>query len=374
MEENVQLLSSESSAPPPPVEPAIAILERRRRALLCAAFAGALAGAGVAMLLPAVYEASAHLVIVPVDDPTVSGGTNALDASNATLPMLTAVLRSRGVAEETVTRLGLAQAWRTDAERARKRLTASLEIAPDRKTNLVTISVEAGRPSEARQIAATVAELAALRSGELWAARDRDHRLRIEAQLADSRARLEADEDALREFRERSGVVDLPTQVAATVAQAAELERRRIEKGLDVRYARGFGDGGSVEVRRGMRERDAAAGELATLRQNAARPLLPLDALPRLEQEHARLKRAIDAETARHDLLALKVSQLSAAEARPNGRAELVDPPAEPTQRSGPSRVKLAAAGATLASLACAAALVMLARRRRPLVLELEVD
>jgi uncharacterized protein involved in exopolysaccharide biosynthesis len=357
------------SPPPPPANPSLlALLERSRATLVCAALVGGVLGIGLASALPAWYEATTHLAVIPVDDPTGGQSTNALDGSTATLPIVVAVLRSRTVAEEAVKRLGLVAAWRAHSrEEARERLIAHVTIATDRKLNLITLSAEDRSPARARAIAAAVADAAAARVNELWSARSRDHRKRLEAELDEVAARLSQAEEAMRAFRERTHVVDLPTQVKATVDQAAALERLSIDKQLALRFAQKFGDGDAVEVQRQRAERDDVLRELDQLRHaRSAGPLLGLDQLPQLELEQARLRRELDTLGARHDLLALKVNQLRAAEARPGGRAEVIDAPVEPRTRSRPSALALFGQCAVAAALTAALGLVAAARRKRP--------
>ena len=358
-------MEMEIVVPPPPRAPWHAPLVRHRRAIVAAAIAGALVGEVAVNLLPATYEASGRLLIVPVEDPTAAAGGSAFEAANATLPVLVAVLRSRRVADATVEELRLDSAWRMTPEDARRRLIDRLAVATDRKANLMTLSFEDRVPARARAIVSAVAERAAAVSKELWIEANRAHRQKLESELDAVGATLATAEDAFRAFRERNGVVDLPSQMKASVEAAAALERLRIDKTLDLRFARAFGDRGAIEVQKGERERSAAAAELALLEHGGGSgPLLPLDALPRLEVEHARLKRAIDEQAARHELLALKVSQLVAAEARPGGLAEVIDPPIEPRTATGPSMGKLLCAG-TVGGALFAAMLVLLFARRR---------
>lgn len=364
--------SLEQMGAPPAREPALALLERRRRTLACAALVGALGGALAAQLLPPWYESTARLVVVPVDDPTSGVSTNALDLANATLPMVVAVLRSARVTDTVVARLDLARAWQLTPARAARRLHAELDVATDRKSNLVTVSFEDHLPRRARDIVAVATEEATALGGELWSSRNRAHRLRLQAELSRVQTSLRAAEAAMRQFRERTHVVDLTAQVKASVEQAASLERLHIDKALGVRFARGYGDGEAIEVRKSAREREAVARELSGLRHDYARPgpLLALDELPALEVEHARLKRALDELGARNDLLALKVSQLEAAEARPGGRAEIIDPAVEPSRRAGPSLLRYGAVGAVALALLAAVFVLSTARRRPRLVVQ----
>ncbi len=353
-------------------EPWHALLLRHRRAIAMAAILGALVGEIAVNVLPPSFEASGRLLIIPVEDPTAAVGGSAFEAANATLPVVVAVLRSRRVADATVEVLRLDTAWRVTPEDARKRLIDRLAVATDRKANLMTVSFEDRVPARARAVVATMAERAASLSKELWTQRNREHRQKLESELRAVEVVLAAAEDAFRAFREQNHVVDLASQMRASVEAAAALERLRIDKTLDLRFARAFGDHGAIEVQKGEHERAAASSELALLAHGGASangPLLPLDALPRLELEHARLKRAVDEQSARHELLALKVSQLVAAEARPGGLAEVIDPPIEPRTATGPSMGKLLCAG-TFGGAIFGALCVMLFSRRREVAVD----
>jgi uncharacterized protein involved in exopolysaccharide biosynthesis len=345
----------------------IGLIESRRKTIVLAALVGALVGEVAVKTLPPTYEASGRLFVIPADDPTAVHGINAFDVANATLPLVVAVLRSRRLVEATVDRLRLDAAWGLNIIEARKRLTDTLTVATDRKANLLTVSFEDREPERARVVVATIADQAAVISSNVWAERDREHRHKLESELATVSAQLVAAEDELRRFRERTHVIDLPTQIKASVDEAAALERVRIEKTMSWRFARAFGENDSVEVQKGDRERNAAAVELDGLRRGkaGAGPLLPLDELPRLEVEYVRLKRSVDEQAARREMLALKVSQLVAAEARPGGLAEVIDPPTLPTRPSGPSTIKLVGAGAVLGAMIAAALVLLFATRRR---------
>jgi len=345
------------------------LLVRHRRAILLAAIVGALGGEIAVNLMPLSYEAQGRLLVVPVEDPTSNVPSGAFEAANATLPVIVAVLRSRRVADATVEALRLDSAWRVTPDDARKRILDRLVIATDRKANLMTLSFEDHVPARAQAVVASVAERAAALSKDLWTQRNRAHRQQLESELMGVSAALTEAEDNFRTFREHNHVVDLATQVKATVEQAAALERLRIDKTLDLRFARTFGDGRAVEVQRGEHERSAASSELWVLQHGGANtvgPLLPLDEIPRLEAEHARLKRAVDEQAARHELLALKVSQLVAADARPGGIAEVIDPPVVPRVATGPSLGKLLCAGALGAAVLAALCVLVFARRRHP--------
>jgi tyrosine-protein kinase Etk/Wzc len=343
------------------------LLEARWRLLAGAAVVGALLGALAGLVLPSWYESTARLAAIPVDDPTGNRSTNAVDGASATVPMLAALLRSRPVLDETVARLGLTSVYRVSAEKARAELFKHVKVTSDKKANIVTVAVEDRLPTRARDLAATVAELAGQRCMDLWSARNREHRKKLEAELALVSQRLNRAEEALRNFREQNQVVDLATQIKASVETAAALEKERIDHEVGLHFLQGFGGKDSVEVQRALRQRQAVkrALEQVVLGPQRRGPLLPLESLPPLELTHSRLKRAVDVEATRFDALSQKIGELRALEARPDGRPELVDPAALPSARTRPSRL-IIAQGAIVSTLLVALFVWLWARRRNP--------
>jgi uncharacterized protein involved in exopolysaccharide biosynthesis len=317
--------------------------------------------------MPPWYRASARLVIVPADDPTALRASNALDLATATLPMLLSVLQSERCAEAVVARLRLDEAWHLPPRKASRRLLEKLDVQSERKSNLVSVAIDERTPVRAREIVAAVTESAAAISIELWSARDREQRQRLELDRTAVAQQLDEATVGLQRFRERTHVVDLATQIKASVEQAAALERVRIDKALALRFARGYGNGVAIEVQRSAHEVAAVTRELESLRHDAARPgpLLALDRLPALEAEEARLRRNLEAAAAHFELLSQKINQLAATGARPSGRAETIDPAVVPLHRAGPSRARFAGGGALLGTLGAACFFLLRARRRR---------
>jgi len=324
---------------------------RRWRVLLVAVLVGGVAGLVAGKLLPAWYESNASFAVIPADDPTTVSPY--LDPAPALL-QFSYMLTSRRAADETVRRLELTRAYeKATPQQARAELLSHVNVFTDRKANMVTLSVEDRVPARAQRIATTLGETARALNMEIWSARSSEHRKGLEARLADVSAALKDAEEAMRAFRERERVVDIAEQVRASVAEAAFLERMKTEKKIGLHFAQGFGGAESPEVRRSQLEAGGAQAALQGLVHHGPRsgPLLALDDLPRLEQEHARLKRAVDVNANSYEILARQVEQLRAVEVRPGGRAELVDAPIEPQGRSRPSRFWLGVEGMFLGLL-----------------------
>jgi len=189
-------------------------------------------------------------------------------------------------------------------------------------------------------------------NAEIWSARATEHRRRLELRLAEVSEALSAAEDAMRSFRDREHVVDLDEQARASLEMATSLEKLKTERKIGLSFAQAAD---APELRQKQLEAGGAQAALQGLVHGGERmqrgPFLALDDIPRLKQEHARLKREIDTNAAMHELLVRQVEQLRAVEARPGGRAELVDAPAEPRYPVRPSHFTLAVQGCFIALL-----------------------
>lgn len=336
--------------------------------LLCAlALLGGAAGLLASHLVPAWFASTVQLALVPIDDPTTAVTTDAASAEGAELPLLVATLRSRRVGEEAVARFDLEHVYGAPSpDDARLELERHLRITADENAHLVTLRVEDRQPWRARDLARFLGEAGSEASASLWQARTREHRRRLEARLSEVAAELASKEEAMRRFRERSHVVQLDEQVKATVAEAAALAHLKTQKRLGLHFAGGFGGADSPEVRRAEREAAGARAVLSELLHDEGGhlPFLSLDALPALEQEHEQLRRAVAVSGAAWELLARQVEQLRALEARPVGRAEVLDPPSLARHRERPLGSVMAAEGGASGLLAGALLSLLLSWRR----------
>jgi tyrosine-protein kinase Etk/Wzc len=327
------------------------LLEAARRrwwVLALTVLVGGAAGLAVGRRMPSWYQSTATFAVIPIDDPT--GST--FDTGSAAA-LLSSVLTSRRVADEVVARLQLTRAYgKARPEDARTELLSHVTVSSDRRANTVLLSVEDLVPVRAMLIARTLGEVGRAVNGEIWSAPAAEHRKRLEARLAEVSAELGAAEQAMRAFRDREHVVDVDEQVKASVEMYTFLERMKTERKIALPFAQAAN---APELRQRQLEAGGAEAALQGLvhgsdkKQGSA--LLAIDDIPRLKQEHARLKLDIDINMAKCDLLARQVEQLRAAEARPGGRAELVDAPVEPRERVRPSHAAIAIEGAFIGLL-----------------------
>jgi uncharacterized protein involved in exopolysaccharide biosynthesis len=297
-------------------EPSFTPLDSRRtqllggaalRALLLGALLGAVLGGIAGAIAQKVYESSAQLAVIAIEDPTQTG--NPLEGASAALPMLTAVIQTGPAADAVIESLGLARVYRTGSVvESRLAFWKRVSVTSDRRSGIVRITASDGDPRRARDIALTLARFAMGRMTELWSAGPRSQREKLETRLAEISEALAKAEQDMQRFRERTGVADFDEQ---------------------------------------------------------RRSILPsLGALPRLQVEHARRKRAIDENVAARDILLRQIQQLRTAESKPLARIDLIDAPVESRIPARPNRPALVAVGAIMAAGLAWIVEQVLARRR----------
>lgn len=298
-------------------------------------------------LLPRWYKTTVEFTIIPMEDPARPPIPSTVEGPGAAVPLFAHLLRSDPVMDEAVQRHALVQVYHAASkERARQALLERVSTATDRKAGIVQLLVEDRDPERARSLAHTIGEVATARNAEIWSGAQREYRRKLEARRSELGVALAAAEDAMRLFREREHILDLPAQIKATVEQATLLESRRLQKKDELRFARHYASKSSVEVQRSRVDAAGAQAALRSLGQNHRGPLLPWEQTPRLEVEYARLKRDLDAKAAAYELVTRQVELLIIQETRPAGRTEIIEPPTVPQPCTHPSKTVLVMAGA----------------------------
>jgi uncharacterized protein involved in exopolysaccharide biosynthesis len=323
------------------------VVLERWRVLAAALLIGAAGGIIASLLLPRWYESTMSFAVIPAEDPNTP---TSLDPkiSDTALSLFSQVLTSRRVTDEVVSHLDLTKVYgRTNPQDARLELSKHITVLGDRKSNLVTVAVEDRVPARATAIAQALSDAGRAVNKEIWSARSTDYRKQLEARMSELQQKLNADEEALRAFRDREHVVDLPEQIKASVGEASYLERMKNERKVTLHFNQGFAGADAPEVRRSQLETGSAQAALSGLVHGSQRggPLLPLDNVPRIEQEHSRLQRQISGDNYTYELLVKQLEMARASEVRPTAGAELLDSPSEPRQPVRPSRKALVAEG-----------------------------
>ena len=226
------LLVHASSAPPPPLPPPPAptldprrfliALRRRLPLLLAVATAVMLAALAITLLTPARYTATTRVLIDPrqpkiVDAQQVLG---AIPTDMAAIDTQVEVLRSRGLFERLVDRLGLAKdpafvptKAGSGASQAQRReiavaaLVRGVKVKRSGMTSVIDVSATTASPARAVQVADALAGL--YLDDQLEAKFDATRRASdwLNARLSGLRTQVQAAEEAVQNYRIANGLM-----------------------------------------------------------------------------------------------------------------------------------------------------------------------
>jgi tyrosine-protein kinase Etk/Wzc len=266
----------------------LAILVRRRGLLLSVALGSALAAAGISLLLPQWYRATASILPPQRDasmpfladltarfDKPFSGYI--LEGRMGSL-LFVDILKSRAVGEETIREQDLTRIYGCETmeeclEKLRARTYVKLRV-----DGVVEVSHEEQSPRLAAAVANTLVDALDRFNRELNTTRGRVTREFVESQLEIRRGLLTAAEDSLRRFRESNGAVELTEQMESVISLASQLKAREIALTMDRDLARRFETADSPKVRRLEAELEEVRERLEqVLHGRGARPTAPVD-------------------------------------------------------------------------------------------------
>ncbi|HEY3354172.1 MAG TPA: hypothetical protein VGQ83_13040 [Polyangia bacterium] len=283
---------------------------RQARLIGCVVAAGALVGLIAGMVMPRTFAAEVRLLPLSGADPLLEGtglknliGEGSFIEGTPEEEFTMGLIESRAVADAVIARHDLARVYRArDPQDAREQLERRMRTSSDLKSHFVTVTVEDGDPTRARDIADTVlSELDRLASRLTTGPAAADATF-MRARQAEVRRDLGAAEDALRDFQGTHGVVELDDQTRMTIAVAAKLQAdiitRRVQLSAlagvthDPRVAKARREIAALERQLQDVERGPAPGAPRRLDEDF-NVILPAGALPALALEYGRRLRAV---------------------------------------------------------------------------------
>ena len=242
------------------------ILKKRKRTILFIFVVSILlAGFLSVFVIPPTFEATTTLIFpqvpnVPMVFPSDQGQAQGVIGQVAGLAGLgggqqptdpyVAILKSQTITERAVTKFGLQQRYGTDTfQEAVKKLQDDVDTTTT-KEGLIQLSVAMTDPSplvlrlaprgstqngneDASHLAADIANfyieaLGEFTQNEIFLSTETRYRVYLEGQLEKKRADLQASEDMLRDFKEKSKVVSFSDEVKAALNNIANLEAAKI--------------------------------------------------------------------------------------------------------------------------------------------------
>jgi tyrosine-protein kinase Etk/Wzc len=357
------------------------------RRLLAACFvAGVVLMAIIAFSLPRWYRATTTLF--PPESSGVLSVSEELVRRLAT-PLLGAVatgaspgavcvdvLGSRAVGEQLIAEFGLMEAYDTGTiEECLDALHSHTDLS-FHENGILVVSFEDRDPRRAAEIANRMVGLLDGVMRDIKISRAARTREFIEQQMLERRELLSRAEDEFRAFQEKSHMVDVEEQLAATMDLVTELTARAISLEIEMKIAAHHTSTSSQQYRRMQAEYDGVVEQLGKLKggeadstSSAAGALAPsLAEVPAAALQYGRLQRALEVQTRVYKLLVTEYEKASIEAVRDTPLIQVLDRAEIPTQHARPRRGLLILVGGAL-ELVWSVALVLLMtfwRERRP--------
>lgn len=355
------------------------LLWNRRRLLIRATAWGMAAALALAFLLPRRYESTARLM--PPESQSASGtailaalsGSSGLGAMAGNLlglkgtgALFVGILGSRTIQDRLVDQFDLMEVYGASRrEDARKELASRTSLSEDRKSGIVTITVEDRDPARAAALAgAYVRELDRL-VVELTTSAAHRERMFLEDRLRAVKEDLDAAAKEFSEFASKNTTLDIREQGRAMVDAAASLQGQLIAAQTELEGLRQVYTDNNVRVRAvraritelrrqiekmGGDPRAAGAGE-----KSLGSPYPTLRELPLLGVTYADLYRRTKIQETVYELLTQQYELAKVQEAKEIPSVKVLDEPVVPEKKSFPPRLLILLAGTLLAFLGSAA-------------------
>ncbi|WP_109486316.1 GumC family protein [Occallatibacter savannae] len=371
------------------------LLWQYRALFLKAAAIGALISVAAAFLIPKRYESTARIM-----PPESTGSSAALLAALAgrgaseygsigsiaanllavrtTGPLFVDLLRSATVSDHLIERFQLQQIYskryRVDAA---KKLARRTSVVEDKRSGVISITVEDGDPQRARDLAQAYLDELNLLVNRTNTSSARQERTFIERRLKGAEAELERAQNALSEFSSTHSTIDMKEQTRATVDAAAKLQAQLIleqteldsmlqiygDQNVRVRAARARISGlrSQLQAIGGTSEPLQADGTISAdnnglLRAGADYP--PLRQLPRLAVPYADIYRHVRVQEAVYEMLTQQYELARIQEAKDVPVVRVIDAPGIPEKKSFPPRTVLCVVLTTLTMMITAGLII----------------
>jgi uncharacterized protein involved in exopolysaccharide biosynthesis len=350
------------------------MLWQQRRLLTRVAVYALFASTLLALLIPVRFESTARLM--PPDNQSasnlatavaaISSGTGGLGGAaseflglKSTSDIYVGILSSRTVQDKLIEQFDLKKLYRhSRMEDARRDLGEHTDIAVDRKSQIISISVTDHDPKRAAAMGlAYVAELNRL-VAELSTSSARRERIFLEQRLQAVSKELESAEKDFSQFSSKNSAIDIKEQGKAMVEAAATLQGQLIAAESELEGVRQIYTDNNVRVRavrarigelRKQLEKFGGKGEDTSTPASSGQQqdsLYPsIRKLPLLGVKYADLYRTTRVQEAVFETLTKEYELAKVQEAKEIPTVKVLDPPNVPDKKSFPPRTLIVVLG-----------------------------
>jgi uncharacterized protein involved in exopolysaccharide biosynthesis len=331
-------------------------LSRRRRLILGITAASTAVALVVSLLLPVYYKAETR-ILPPQDKGSnlaaqlmgQAGGLIAMAGGAAGVKsqgeLFVAMTKSRTVLDRMVDRFDLMKRYKKKYRQdARKKLLELLDVREDKKSGIISLTVEDRDPKRGADMAnAFVEELKSL-AGGLAISEAGQRRMFFEDQLRHTKESLARAEEEVKAFQQRTGMFQIDAQARAIIEGIARLRAGIAVKEVEARVLRSFTTAQNPDLQRVEEEIRALRAELEkveTSKGHGFDPLMPSSRVPEMGTEYLRKLRQLKYNETLYELLSKQYELAKLDEARDAVVIQVIDRAVPPERKSRPQRASI---------------------------------
>jgi len=336
------------------------VIARRKRLILGMAAAGAAIGAAVAFLLPPQFT-STTVIMPPAQQQSAASSLLGQLGPIAGLAgrdlgiknpadLYVGILTGRTIADNLIRTFDLRTLYhvKTMVE-ARKRLAALSSISVG-KDSLIKISVDDRDPRRSAALSNAYVDELYKQTSRLALTESGQRRLFFEQQVASEKSALADAEAALKTTQEKTGVIQVSSQVEAVIRSIAQVRAEIAGREVALQSLKSAATDRNPEVVRQGTELSALRAQLAKLEANAgkSRPgdlAIPASQVPQAGLEYTRALRELKYHETLFELLSKQYEVARIDEAKDAPILQVVDTAIPPERKSWPPRTLLTVAG-----------------------------
>jgi uncharacterized protein involved in exopolysaccharide biosynthesis len=329
-------------------------LSRRWRLIFRITAASAAVALIVSLSLPVYYKAETR--ILPPQDKGSNLASQLLGQAGGLIGMVggagggksqlfVAMTTSRTVLDRMVDRFDLMKRDKAKyREDARKSLAGSLKVLEDKKSGIISLTVEDRDPKRAADMAnAFVEELKSV-AGGLAISEAGQRRMFFEEQIRHTKESLSRAEEEVKGFQQRTGAFQIDAQAKAIIEGIANLRARIAAKEVEAKVLRSFATAQNPDLQRIEEEVRALRVELEKVESGKGRgfdPLMSSARVPALGTEYLRKLRELKYNETLYELLVKQFELAKLDEARDAVVIQVIDRAVPPERKSRPKRAQI---------------------------------
>jgi uncharacterized protein involved in exopolysaccharide biosynthesis len=284
-------------------------------------------------------------------------GVNIISSGSADSPSVyIELIRSRPVYDRIIERFDLMRIWEAKTkESARKKLDRSVEvelIKPKAKEGLLqesrvmTVSVSYRDPAVAADMANTFIDELQHFMKNIALTEASQKRLFLEKQIAETREALVKSEEAMKEFQEKTGALQVEHQAKAVIESIAGMRAQIAAKEVELSVIKTYSTPNNPDLQRVTETIKALRTELAKLEQKGGTnpdPIIPSGRIASVGTDYARKLRELKFNEAVYELLAKQYEMAKIEEAQEPALIQVLEKAVPPEEKSEPKILRMTA-------------------------------